>query len=268
MTASITRSDKFIKIIRLTAVAMLWLGLWFLISALVDKEILFVSPYRVVLTFCELVKSVDFWISAGMSLLRVAAGFLLGMLFGVTCALIAHASEFFKTFIGPLFAVIRATPVASFIILALVWISDDSNVPIFISFLMVSPIAWGNVITGVTQVDGGLLDMARVFRFSAFKRIRLIYLPSVMPYIMSAATTGLGLAWKAGIAAEVLCTPKLSIGRHIYNSKIYLETPQLFAWTTLVVVLSVLLEKALVALMRKTLRRYNVGGDGNGVKIK
>ena len=264
MTTSTTKQAKLIKLYKIIIVTGIWLGLWFLISAVIDKEILFVSPYRVVLTFKELVTDLAFWRSAVMSIFRVSVGFIIGMLFGIICALLAHRFDFFRLFITPLFTVIRATPVASFIILALVWITNDSNVPIFICVLMVSPIAWGNVTTGLDRIDSGLLDMSRVFRFKTAKRIRFIYIPSVMPYIMSAATTGLGLAWKAGIAAEVLCTPAFSIGKYIYNSKIYLETPELFAWTTLVVLLSVALEKILVFVMKKTLKRYNVGGDAKG----
>ncbi len=263
MMVSTTRRAKLIKIGKMIMVSGIWLGLWFLISAAIDKEILFVSPYRVVLTLCMLVTDSAFWFSAGMSIFRITVGFSIGIIFGISCAVLAHRFEFFRLFIKPLFTVVRATPVASFIILALVWISDNSNVPIFISFLMVLPIAWGNVYTGLGQVDSGLLDVAHLFRFGWLKKLRLVYLPSVMPYIMSAVTTGLGLAWKAGIAAEVLCTPKFSIGKHIYNSKIYLETPQLFAWTTLVVLLSVVLEKLLVSVLKRTLKRYNAGGAAN-----
>ncbi len=263
MIISTTRRAKLIKGIKLITVAGIWLGLWFLISAVIDKEILFVSPYRVVLTFYEMMVKVEFWRSVAMSILRISLGFVIGMVFGTVCAIIAHRYEFFRLFITPLFTVIRATPVASFIILAWVWISDNSNIPMFICFLMVSPVAWGNVTTGLNQVNSGFKDVANLFKFHALKRLRYIYFPSVMPYIMSAATTSLGLAWKAGIAAEVLCTPTFSIGKHIYESKIYLETPQLFAWTTLVVLLSVVLEKLLVAIVKRALKRYNVGGESD-----
>ncbi len=260
MTASTTKRAKVIKFAKLIIVAALWLGLWFIISAVIDKEILFVSPYRVVLTFRELVVQELFWKSVFASIRNVTVGFALGAAVGIIFSLLAHRFDFFRLFVSPIFTIIRATPVASFIILAFVWIADDSDITVFISFLMVLPIVWGNVSTGLDRMDRGLLDVAQLFKFGPVKRIKLIYLPSVMPYIMSALTTGLGLAWKAGIAAEVLCTPEFSIGTNIYNSKIYLETPQLFAWTTLAVLLSVLLEKLMIAVMKKTLKRYNVSG--------
>ena len=261
MKTSITKRAKLNRILKVITVSALWLGLWFLISAVIDKEILFVSPYRVVLTFGELIKEKVFWQSALMSIYRIMLGFVTGMLFGIVCSVVAHRFELFRMFITPFFNVIRATPVASFIILAWVWISDNSNIPIFICFLMVSPIVWGNVTTGLYEVDSGLIDVAKVFKFGWFKRLKLVYIPSVMPYILSAATTSLGLSLKSGIAAEVLCTPKFSIGKEIYNSKIYLETPKLFAYTTLVVLISILLEKVILMIVRRGLKKYNVGGD-------
>ena len=261
MTTSITKRAKLNKFIKVITVSAVWLGLWFLISAVIDKEILFVSPYRVVLTFAELVKEPTFWQSAMMSIYRIMLGFVAGMIFGIICSIAAHRFELFKLFITPFFKVIRATPVASFIVLAWVWISDSSNIPIFICFLMVLPIVWGNVTTGLNEVNSGFLDVSKVFKFGWFKRLKLVYIPSVMPYILSAATTSLGLSLKSGIAAEVLCTPKFSIGKEIYNSKIYLETPKLFAYTTLVVIISVLLEKLVLMLVRRTLKKYNVGGE-------
>ena len=61
--------------------------------------------------------------------------------------------------------------------------------------------------------------------------------------------TAIGLAWKSGVAAEVLCLPKAAIGTQVYYSKIYLETPSLFAWTAVVIVLSMLLERIVRRLL-------------------
>ena len=93
--------------------------------------------------------------------------------------------------------------------------------------------------------------MAKTYRFPLFKTVRLVYLPSLRPYFVSAITTAMGLAWKSGVAAEVLCVPKASIGTQIFNTKLYLEIPDLFAWTAVVVVLSLLLEKALRFLLER-----------------
>ena len=97
--------------------------------------------------------------------------------------------------------------------------------------------------------------MAQVYRLSLWKKLRFIYLPAVLPFFSSACVNGLGFAWKSGIAAEVLGRPKLAIGKQIYDSKIYVEIPELFAWTLVVILLSMLLEYLLLKLMEQVNRR-------------
>ena len=129
--------------------------------------------------------------------------------------------------------------------------------------LMVVPAVWGNVEKGIRETDAGLLEMAKVYRLGWWKTLVRVRIPSVMPYFLAAATTGLGFAWKSGIAAEVICRPAMSIGRQLQDAKVYLETPEVFAWTAVVVALSMVLEKGLLLAVRR-LKRYNTGGEGDG----
>ena len=138
----------------------------------------------------------------------------------------------------------------SFIILVLLWLTA-SLTPVFIAFLMVLPIAWANVREGVMAVDAQLLEMAEVFQLPRAKKLRHIYLPSVLPQYLAACTTGFGFAWKSGVAAEVIARPALSIGKNLYESKLYLNTEELFAWTAMVILLSMLLERGMVRMMRR-----------------
>ena len=149
---------------------------------------------------------------------------------------------------------------ASFILLVILW-APTGQVPVVVSALMVLPVVWGNVSRGITQTDPLLLEAARAYRFGRWKRVRLVYLPSVLPYFASGCHTALGLAWKSGVAAEVLCVPRLAIGTQVYYSKIYLETPALFAWTAVVLVLSFALEGLLGALLSRVERRGSHAAD-------
>ena len=144
----------------------------------------------------------------------------------------------------------RATPVASFILLVYLWV-ERGRVPGLISALMVLPVVWGNVTRGIAETDPQLLELARAYGFGRGRTLRRIYIPSVLPYFASGCRTALGLAWKAGVAAEVLCQPQNAIGTQIYNTKYYLETPSLFAWTLVVIALSFLLEWAVGGLLRR-----------------
>ena len=164
--------------------------------------------------------------------------------------MLTSAVSFLKKLFYPLISLVKATPVASFIILALVWIKKN-GVPVFITFLIVLPIVWSNVSEAINNTDKSMLEMAKVFRFGRLKTVKYIYVNSVLPYFAAGCTTALGLAWKAGVAAEVIALPQSSVGFHLYRAKITIETADLFAWTLVVIILSVLLEKLIVALLKK-----------------
>lgn len=232
------------------AVLVFWLAVWEIIYLVVGQEILIASPAQVFSRLMSLVAQKNFWMVSFASLGRILAGFLLAFVFGILLAILTSRFSLMRLLFQPIFQIIKAVPVASFIILALIWIRSG-NVPIFISFLMVLPMVWSNISQGISSVDPQLLEVAKLFRFSTGKKIRQVYLPSLFPYLYSAFTTGIGFAWKSGVAAEVIGNTQLSIGRKIYESKIYLETADLFAWTIVVILLSLILEKLLLRLIRQ-----------------
>lgn len=232
--------------------ALFWLAVWEGASLLVHLELLLPSPIRVAERLISLAGEAEFWAAAGGSMLRVLCGFFLAFCAGLCGAALAFRFSAVASLLRPLLHIIKAAPVASFILLALVWITSP-GVPVFTSFLMVFPIVFENVLGGFRSTDRNLVEMGHMFRFSPLQMLRQIYLPSAAPYLSAACTSGLGLAWKAGVAAEVLANTRLSLGGQIYASKIYLETPDLFAWTAVVIAMSVALEKLVLLLMRRLL---------------
>ena len=250
MTTSTTR-DKNTRLspaLRLGAVAV-WLLLWQLASMAVGLPLLLPSPLAVLLRLGQLCTGADFWLTVASSLLRILLGFLLGVLFGTALAGLCWRFRLIDALARPLLGVLKSTPVASFIILALVWVRTTWLATV-ISFIMVLPLIYANVREGIDSADRQLLEMAQVFRLSRRKTFRYCYLPAILPFFLSAVSSALGFAWKSGIAAEVLGRPARAIGSQIYDSKIYLETPDLFAWTLVVILLSVLLERLAVRFVR------------------
>ncbi|MCC8357776.1 MAG: ABC transporter permease subunit [Oscillospiraceae bacterium] len=237
-----------------------WLGLWALLARLVDTALLLPGPWAVATRLAELAVTLDFWRATAVSLLRVLLGAVLGVVTGVLLAALTSRFRLLRALLSPLLTIVRATPVASIILLALIWLGRDI-LPCFIVWLMVLPVVWANVSAGIEAVDGHLLELAAVYRFSWGRTLRRIYVPSVMPYFLSALRTGMGLAWKAGVAAEVLTVPAKSIGRYLYESKLYLETTDLFAWTAVVVLCSLVIEKLMLAAIGRMDRRWNRGGQ-------
>ena len=185
-----------------------WITIWQFASMYLGQEILLASPVSVVRKLFELSFTGNFWQSVGFSFVRIVTGFLLVMFLGIFLAVLAYWSKTVEILIAPVIAVVKSTPVASFIILCLIWI-PSRNLSVFIFFLM------------------------------------------VLPYFLSACRLSLGMCWKAGVAAEVIGVPSGSIGEKLYNAKIYLNTPDLFAWTIVIIVISFVFEKCFLGIVSR-----------------
>lgn len=238
------------KILIKAGVILIWLLLWQLLAVIVGSEFLFPSPLAVAKRLFELAATADFWKSAFFSLGRICFGCFLGILCGTLLGAVTAFSKPLYEFFSPLLTTIKTTPVASFIILLLVWIKRDS-IPVFIAFLMVVPILWANVANGIRSADKQLLEAAKIFDFSRRQKLRAIYIPEAMPAFSAGCATAVGFSWKAGIAAEILAIPQDSVGYNIYYAKLNLEYADLFAWTAAVIVMSFVLEKLVVGIVKK-----------------
>lgn len=236
---------------------LVWLAVWQLGAMTIDQKIILVSPLEVLTRLVELLPTLGFWQTIAYSLVRITLGFLLGVAAGTVFAALSARFRRVEEFFAPALLAIRSIPVASFIILALILFSSR-NLAVLISFLIVLPIVYSNVLSGIRAADRDLLEMAQVFRIPAARRLRYVYLPQVMPYFQSACGSALGLSWKSGIAAEVIGMPDGSIGEQLQQAKIYLDTPDLFCWTLVIVLVSLAFEKAFLAILgwsQRALRR-------------
>lgn len=253
MKHSTTRDNLFVKIIFVVISAVFWTALWDFISYKVSLEVLLPSPAQTFSRLFELSKTKEFWFSALQSIKNTLTGFINGVIAGTLFAIPTAFLRSVNSLFSPINTVIRATPVASFIILAYVWI-DDASIPSFIAFLMVTPIVWNTLKTAIQKVDPQLKEMSQAYGLSFFKKSFYLYIPSVMPQYITSLLTSMGLSWKAGIAAEVLIRPKGTIGTEIYNSKTYLETTDLFAYTATVIILSIIIEMIFRTVMKKLMK--------------
>ena len=164
--------------------------------------------------------------------------------------------------LSPVLTIIKVTPVASFIILVLIWIGRNV-VPAVIAALMVLPVVCNNVSAGLRNIDPDLLEMANVYQIPKATQLKRITIPSVMPYFLSAIRTSIGIGWKAGIAAEVLTVPTLSIGKMIFESKMYMETIDLFAWTIVVIIISLVIESLVIMSIKRFGFKFSRGVTAN-----
>lgn len=233
--------------IRAWAVAF-WLAVWQLGAMALHQSILLVSPIQVLVRLAQLAVTLTFWQAIAYSLCRIVLGFLAGIVLGTVLAALAARFRRAEELLAPAMLAVRSIPVASFIILALILFSSR-NLAVLIAFLMVLPILYSSVLEGIRAADPQLLEMAQLFRIPPRRRIRYVYLPQVLPYFRSACGSALGLCWKAGIAAEVIGMPRGSIGERLQQAKVYLDTPDLFAWTLVIVLVSLAFERIFNRLM-------------------
>ena len=236
-----------------TAAVLFWLAVWQAAAMAIGQEVFLVSPVQALETLLGLLPQGAFWQRIGYSSGRILLGFGLGAVCSVALAVAAHRWKGIELLLAPVMQVVKAMPVASFIILALVWVRSGW-LSVLISFLMVLPVLYGAVRTGIGSADVQLLEMAKVFRLPAGRRLRAIWLPAVLPAFRQGCSVALGICWKSGVAAEVIGLPDGSIGDALYRAKITLSTGELFAWTFVILCLSAGFEKLFLALLDRVVR--------------
>lgn len=214
------------------------------------------SPVEAIRRLGELAVSAEFWAATGRSAAHIFGGFLISCVLAVVLAVVSSGVRPVRELLAPVVAAVKAVPVVSFIILALVWIDTD-ELSLFISALMVFPPVYLNVLEGIDSTDRKLLEMAGVFHVPFLRQLRGIYLPHVLPYFRAACSLALGLCWKSGSAAEVIGLPANTVGEQLYTAKVYFQTPDLFAWTAVIVLISVIFEKIFLALVDLAVKKVD-----------
>ncbi|NEZ46425.1 ABC transporter permease subunit [Clostridium niameyense] len=242
MKNSITKLNKDkSKLLKKFFIVLFWIIIWELCSLIINKDILLPSPFNVFKTLINLMGKRYFWISVFKSITRVIIGLIISIIFGIVLGIISGLNKFLEEFLEPLIVIIKATPVMSIIIIALVWFKS-SNVALFTTILMCFPIIYTNVLLGIKSVNKDLITMSQIYRVKKIHILKDIYIPSIKQYIISGILMCLGIGWKVCVASEVLSTPRYSIGLNLFNAKATLETEELFAWTIVVVLLSFIFE--------------------------
>ena len=231
------------------AAVLLALGVWQGVSMAVNMEMLLASPLKVLMRFGTIWRERDFLSTVLFSVCRISAGFLLALALGTLLGWLAGRFSVAETLLWPYVTAAKSVPIASFIILCLLWFSY-TQLTVFIAFLIAFPVIYANVLQGLKSTDPRLLEMAEVFRVSGLRRLFYIQMPAVFPYLLSAGSVAVGMAWKAGVAAEVIGVVSGSVGRKLYDAKIYFQNADLLCWTVMIILLSVAGEKLFRFLMK------------------
>ena len=229
--------------------ALLALLVWQIAAELAGSNLLFAGPAESIGTLLRLAGTAAFWKTVGFTLLRITAGLAAALLAGTALAIPAARFRIVEVLLRPYMTAVKAVPVASFVILCLLWMKAE-NLSIVISFLIVLPLVYTNILTGLHETEPKLLEAAQVFRMTRRKKLKYIVVPSVRPYAASAVNAAVGMAWKAGTAAEVIGIPAGSVGEKLYLAKIYFDSGELFAWTLVIVLIASVSERIIREVMK------------------
>lgn len=240
--------NSTIKNSLLSAASILALLLvWKLLAVYWNQELIMPSPETTLVTMWQVIQTDGFWQSVGYTLGRGLLGFVISCAVGVLAGFAAGFSPAVMWLLQPWVTVIRTIPVMSVIILAIIWFRTDI-VPIFVTFLMIFPIIYSNVLSGIKNIDNRLLEMAHIYRVRPRRIMTELYFPAILPYLMAGASNAMGITWKVIIAAEILSQPRFAIGTNLMVAKIDLETARVFAWTAVAIAISFILEYGLNTL--------------------
>jgi NitT/TauT family transport system permease protein len=215
---------------------------WKLLALYFHSAFIVPSPEDSLLTVVKLITNAGFLSVAGTTILRGIFGFAVSAVLGLGVGIIAGLNSGFNTFINPMLATIRSTPVIALILLALIWFSPGT-VPVFIAMLTMFPFICTNVVDGIRSVDHDLVEMARFYRVGKGRIIREVYLPAITPFIISGASSAMGIGWRAIIIGEVLSQPKYGIGTQMQSAQTFLNVDVVIAWTVIAVLISYGFEK-------------------------
>ena len=244
------------KIFRICVPVAVYILIWQLLSMLVGSRLLLLpAPIDTLRSMKEIVTSRTGWQSIGVTMFRILCGYLSGCVIGVALAALTAHSHIFDWLLKPLRSLIKTTPITSFALILLVSVVSGI-VPVIVAMIVVVPMIWQTTEEAIKNRSAQLNEMAGIY-LTPLKKLRYVTLPQVLPPFLASASTALGFAWKAVITAEILALPKLGIGRQMQFHKIHIEIPELFAWTLLVILLSVILENVLKQLLKKAGQRYD-----------
>lgn len=216
--------------------------LWWLASLAAGSEHLLPGPWKTLKATALLLCDISFLKVVGSTLIRGLAGFAVAAAAGLALGVAGGLRDSFHAFMKPWVVVVRSTPVVAFVLLAIIWFSPDT-VPVFIGMLTMFPIVYLNIVEGMRNVDGKLVEMARFYGLHGLRLVREIYLPAVRPFALSGISNAVGIGWRAIVVGEVLSQPRWGIGTVMHSAQTFLQVDILIAWTLVTVLIGALFEK-------------------------
>lgn len=236
------------KRIVLTCLSILLIPVvWQLLSWQMAQPQLIPSFPDLIRALLRLVYTPGFLVSIGTTCLRACVGLLLSLAAASITAFLLNRSEGIRLLFMPWLSLLRSVPVISFILLALIFLNQEM-IPLLIAFLTMYPLLTENLLKGLMNRRDSWKMLARQFHLNAWNRLFQINYPQLKPYLFSGLASAVGFGWRAIIMGEVLSQCVDGIGKRMKEAQVFIDVPELIAWTLVAIVLSWLTDKLISRL--------------------
>ncbi len=237
---SITRKNR-INIYTISG-AVLCLTCWEVFAQILNKPLIAPTLLEILLSIVNILTRKKSYIFIGTTLLRVFITLLIDFIIAFLLGLMAGLNKKIEDLLLTFENILRSLPTVAILLISLIWFKSNIT-PIFVASLIVLPILYRSITDGVKNIDKNLMEMSEDFNVSFFRKLFLLYIPSIKPFLLNALTLSIGFAIKVIVTAEVLSQPKNGIGSALYLAKVQLDTAELFAWAVISIVIAIVLQK-------------------------
>jgi NitT/TauT family transport system permease protein len=228
--------------------------IWYL-AARNYSAVVLPSPIETFNAFRNLIATNQLFTAVWASIFHIFTGFIIAVLAGTILGIFAGLIPWFRRFIAPTIAAFQGIPPIGWIVIALLWFGNGSNTSIFTVAVATLPIIFISTVDGINTTDAQLLEMASLFRTPKRYLLLDIYFPHLLSYLFTALTTGVGLAFRLGIMAELL-SAETGIGAELNLARINLETAEVMAWICVVLMIILISEYAILRPLRVKLEPW------------
>jgi NitT/TauT family transport system permease protein len=236
------------------ALALLLVALWWLVSLAVPPYVL-PRPERVFARIVQLTETGDMPVNLLTTLGRVLAGFAIAVAIGVPGGILLGSHRALGTFFEPILPVLNTVSSAIWAIFAIIWFGLSPMTPIFVVLMTALPLIVTNVWQGTQAVNADYVELAQALRFSRWKTLVKIYLPSILPYFFSGARLAFGFGWRVSLVAETLGSSS-GVGYRLRQASDLIQMDQVFAWTIVQVAMMLVIEIGVLQPLERYLFRW------------
>lgn len=238
------------RLLNAASIVALFAGWWAVTAAQVIHPFLLPSPAEVLAEGWDLTRSGVIFRFAGISLLRVLEGFVIGAVLAIPLGVLIGRVQTLHDLFDPILELARPIPALALIPLAIAWFGIGELSKVFlIAYAAFFPILI-NVVAGFHAIDPIHVRAARSLQASEVQIFRDVVLMSAFPHVVAGLRIGMGMAFLVLVAAELIAS-NAGLGYLIQEARLNFHTPRIFVGIIAIGALGYALSKSLLELERR-----------------